>query len=105
MVAKTTQKKVDPKKAAKLKGKTAKKKWSKGKVKEKVAKAVVFTQAEYDNMLKDVAGYKLITPSVVSDRLKITGSLARRAIADLEASGTIRPLSTHHSQLIYTRVN
>ncbi|KAK9759685.1 40S ribosomal protein S25, partial [Basidiobolus ranarum] len=47
--------------------------------------------------------YKLITTSVLVDRLRINGSLARAAIRELEAQGMIQKVSTHGSQLIYTR--
>jgi small subunit ribosomal protein S25e len=53
--------------------------------------------------LKEVPAYKLITPSVVSDRLKINGSLARRAVRDLEKKGLIKRVSVHSAQSIYTR--
>ena len=43
------------------------------------------------------------TQAVISDRLKVSGSLARRAIAQLHADGVIRPVSTHGSMVIYTR--
>nr|CAD1838510.1 unnamed protein product [Ananas comosus var. bracteatus] len=84
-------------------GKQKKKKWSKGKQKEKVNNAVLFDQAGYDKMLSEVPKYKLITPSVLSERLRINGSLARRAIKDLMARGAIRMVSAHASQQIYTR--
>lgn len=54
-------------------------------------------------MFKEVPTYKLITPSVLVDRLRINGSLARKAIADLASQGLIRLVSAHSSQLIYTR--
>jgi ribosomal protein S25 len=44
---------------------------------------VLFDKATYDKFLKEVPGYKLITPSVVSERLKIRGSLARAALKEL----------------------
>ena len=47
--------------------------------------------------------YKLITPSVVSERLKVRGSLARFALQELEGKGLIRLVAKHHSQVIYTR--
>lgn len=47
--------------------------------------------------------YKLITPSVLADRLRINGSLARVAIRELLAAGSIRVVSKTHSQEIYTR--
>ncbi|XP_050219478.1 40S ribosomal protein S25-3-like [Mercurialis annua] len=84
-------------------GKQKKKKWSKGKQKEKVNNSVLFDQATYDKLLSEVPKFKLITPSILSDRLRINGSLARHAIKDLMARGSIRMISAHASQLIYTR--
>ncbi|AQK51610.1 ribosomal protein S25 [Zea mays] len=78
-------------------------KWSKGKLKEKVNNAVLFDQATYDKLLSEVPKYKQITPSILSERLRINGSLARRAIKDLMARGLIRMVSVHSSQQIYTR--
>ncbi|KAI8827061.1 component of cytosolic 80S ribosome and 40S small subunit [Fimicolochytrium jonesii] len=84
-------------------GKAKKKKWSKGKVKDKANNAVVFDKPTYDKLFKEVQTYKLITPSVLVDRLRINGSLARVAIRELEHQGIIRLVSGHKSQLIYTR--
>ncbi|KAK4788615.1 hypothetical protein SAY86_019934 [Trapa natans] len=84
-------------------GKQKKKKWSKGKQKEKVNNMVLFDQATYDKMLTEAPKYKLITPSILSDRLRINGSLARKAIRELMARGLIRMVSAHSSQQIYTR--
>ncbi|KAJ3039853.1 40S ribosomal protein S25 [Rhizophlyctis rosea] len=84
-------------------GKNKKKKWSKGKVKDKANNAVVFDKATHDKLLKEVPTYKLVTPSVLVDRLRINGSLARVAIRELEEKGLIRLVSAHGSQLIYTR--
>merc|ERR1712022_60204 len=44
-----------------------KKKWSKGKVREKLNNAVTFDQPTYDKMMKEAAMFKLVTPSVISD--------------------------------------
>ncbi|EPS74145.1 hypothetical protein M569_00609, partial [Genlisea aurea] len=84
-------------------GKQKKKKWSKGKQSEKVNNMVLFDKATYDKLLSEAPKYKLITPSVLSDRLRINGSLARRALQDLMSRGLIRLVSTHSSQQIYTR--
>ncbi|XP_077235750.1 small ribosomal subunit protein eS25y-like [Tasmannia lanceolata] len=84
-------------------GKQKKKKWSKGKQKEKVNNMVLFDQGSYDKLLIEVPKYKLITPSILSDRLRVNGSLARRAIKDLMARGSIRMISARSSQQIYTR--
>merc|ERR1719354_84312 len=77
---------------------------SKGaKVKENVEKVVVYDQKLYDQMLKDVPTYKLITTAIVSDRLKVNASLARRSINELEKEGKIKRVIKSGNQLIYTR--
>merc|ERR1712167_27738 len=90
---------------AKPKGGAAakKKKWSKGKVREKVDNLVCFDQGTYDRMMKEVATFKLVTPSAISERLKINGSLARRSIKELLKAGTIKLVDKHSNQYIYTR--
>lgn len=64
---------------------------------------VLFDKATHEKLLKEVPSYKLITPSILSERLKIRGSLAKRAINELVEQGLIKPVVTHHAQLIYTR--
>merc|ERR1712189_172716 len=81
--------------------KPKKKKWSKGKVRDKLNNLVLFDKATHDKLLKEVPSYKLITPSVVSERLKISGSLARRSLDDLQQKGLIRQVVKHHAQLVY----
>ncbi|CAH1099349.1 unnamed protein product [Psylliodes chrysocephalus] len=84
-------------------GKAKKKKWSKRKVREKLNNQVLFDKATYDKLYKEVPSYKLVTPSVVSERLKVSGSLARRALIELQQKGLIKQVVQHRSQLIYTR--
>ncbi|KAJ2768736.1 40S ribosomal protein S25 [Coemansia nantahalensis] len=88
---------------AKASAAKTKKKWSKGKVQDKSNNAVFFEAETLAKLEKEVPTYKLITPSVLVDRMRINGSLARRALRELEARGTIRLVSAHNSQLIYTR--
>merc|ERR1712060_136943 len=83
--------------------KAKKKKWSKGKMKEKLNNLVMFEQAVYDKMLAEVPKYKMVTVSILSDRLRLNGSLARRAIGILLEKKLIRPVSSHATQGIYTR--
>merc|ERR1712238_475306 len=91
-------------KAAMAGGKGRKKKWSKGKVKEKLANMIAFDKATYDKMIKEIPKAKLITPSVVSERLKVNGSIARQAIRHLAEKGLIVHVGEkHHAQLIFTR--
>merc|ERR1712190_404744 len=91
-------------KAAMAGGRSKKKKWSKGKVKEKLANLVMFDKATYDKLMKEIPKAKLITPSVVSERLKVNGSVARQAIRHLEEKDLITHVcEKHHAQMIYTR--
>merc|ERR1739838_399370 len=85
-------------------GKAKKKKWSKGKSRDKLNNLVLFDKGTYDKLYKEVPTYKLITPSIVSERLKVRGSLARRALLELAEKGLIRQVVAHRSQFIYTRV-
>ena len=84
-------------------GKAKKKKWSKGKVREKLQNLVLFDKETLSSLQKQVPNYKLITPSVLSERLKIRGSLARKALKELEAKGLIKKVVKHHAQLVYTK--
>ena len=45
-------------------------KWSKGKQKEKVNAAVFFDKNLYEKLKKEVPSYKLITPSIISERMR-----------------------------------
>merc|ERR1712214_267911 len=85
-------------------GKAKKKKWSKGKTRDKLNNLVLFDKPTYDKLLKEVPTYKLITPSIVSERLKVRGSLARKALHELSQKGLIKQVVQHSAQLIYTRV-
>merc|ERR1712212_678758 len=85
-------------------GKAKKKKWSKGKTRDKLNNLVLFDKATYEKLLKEVPTYKLITPSIVSERLKVRGSLARKALIELEKQGKIKEIVRHSSQMIYTRM-
>merc|ERR1712240_954740 len=71
---------------------------------DKLNNLVLFDKNTYDKLYKEVPTYKLITPSIVSERLKVRGSLARRALLELTEKGLIKPVVAHRSQFIYTRV-
>ena len=103
MAPKKDDKKASKKPAGSGGGKAKKKKWSKGKVKEKLSNLVLFDKATYDKMLSDVPKQKLITPSIISEKLKVNGSLARKAVRELVSKNLIRPILTHKHQQIYTR--
>ena len=61
-----------PKKKEGSGGKAKKKKWSKGKTRDKLNNLVLFDKGTYDKLYKEVPTYKLITPSIVSERLKVS---------------------------------
>ena len=58
-------------------------KWSKGKNKEKVNNAILFDKNSYEKMLAEAPKFKMITISILSDRLRINCSLARRVLSHL----------------------
>merc|ERR1711981_594063 len=91
-------------KAAMSSGKGKKKKWSKGKVRDKLVNLALFDKATWDKFAKEVPAYKLITPSIVSERLKVRASLAKSGLRKLAAEGKIRPVVTHAGQMIYSRI-
>lgn len=84
-------------------GKAAKKKkWSKGKVKDKAQHAVVCDKATFDRIMKEAPTWRLISQSILIERLKVNGSLARVAIRHLEKEGLIKRIVHHSGQLIYS---
>merc|ERR1712012_1167501 len=96
--------KEEKRKAAIAGGCSKNKKWSKGKAKEKLSNMAMFDKPTYDKMMKEIPKAKLITPSIVSERLKVNGSVARQAIHHLEQKGLVEHVGEEHAaQLIYTR--
>src|SRR5271154_2858375 len=74
-------------------------------VKDKATHAVVLDKATSDKLNKDVQSYRLITVAVLVDRLKINGSVARRALADLEERGQIKKVVGHSKLSIYSTLS
>ena len=72
-------------------------------VKDKANHAVILDKATSDKLYKDVQSYRLITVATLVDRLKINGSLARKALNDLEEKGQIKKVVGHSKLSIYTR--
>jgi small subunit ribosomal protein S25e len=52
--------------------------------------------------MKEVPTFRFISQSILIERLKINGSLARVAIRHLEKEGQIKRIVHHSSQLIYS---
>lgn len=80
------------------------KKWSKGQSREALQNAVMFDKETYDKLRNDVPKYKLITPSIVSDRLKIAVSIAAAGLKQLCREKQIRLVSCSSKARVYTHV-
>ena len=102
MAPKVQQTKAAKAAAALAGGKKVKRSGTRGKVKDKAQHIVILDQEKYDRILKDVPTYKYVSVSVLVDRLKIGGSLARVALRQLEEDGIITPVLKHSKQAIYT---
>ena len=98
---KSAKKDTDP--VNKSVGKAKKKKWSKDKVQGKLKNLLLLDKATYDKLCTEVPNYKLAIPAVVSERLKVCGSLARVALQELLRKGLVKLVSKHRAQIIYTR--
>jgi len=82
-----------------------KKKWSKGKLREKRNHRVVFNQALYDQLLKEVPKkLKVVTIYNLIEAYKINGSLARRSIKELLGKNIIQPVFLNAKCPIYSVV-
>jgi len=89
--------------AAAASRKGLKKKWSKGKVTEKSNLDVLVDVKKFKEMEKDIPRMKLITLSTVSDRFKVTLSVARKAIRYFAEQNKILALDFQHQQCpLYT---
>ena len=71
-------------------------------MKDKANHAVVLDKTTSEKLYKDVQSYRLITVATLVDRLKINGSLARKALADLEEKGQIKKVVGHSKLSIYS---
>jgi len=103
--------KIQKSKAAKLlaaqsssKSKGKKKKWSKGKLREKKTYRVVFNKATFDKFVAEVPKKnKLITIYNLVENYKINCSLARRGIQELVKRGSIQAVQPSGTYRVYTR--
>ena len=77
-------------------GKAKKKKWSKVKVKDKLNNATTVDEKLRDRIFKDLPKTLLVTISTISDKYKVSGAIARKAIADLLVNNQIKQVGDHH---------
>jgi small subunit ribosomal protein S25e len=52
--------------------------------------------------MKEVPTYKMISQSILIERMKINGSVARKAMRHLETEGLIKKVVHHHGQWVYS---
>jgi len=64
---------------------------------------VTLDKPTYDRIFKEVPTFKYISQSILIERLKVNGSLARTIIRHLEKEALIKRIVHHNGQLIYTR--
>merc|ERR1719446_188946 len=89
--------------AAASAGKAGKKKrWTKGKLREKRDHRCVLTKSLYDKICKEVPKKKVITIYNLIEGYKINGAVARRVIDDLASKGSIKPVIRKSGMFIYT---
>jgi len=72
-------------------------------VREKAQNQVLFDQPSYDRLLAEVPKMKLISPSVLVERFKVNGALARAAIKHLAEKKLIKGVVMSSKQGVYTR--
>ena len=73
-------------------GAPKKKKWRSSKQKEKLNLTVFWTQKNHEKLVQDIVAHNAyVTPSIVSDKLKINVSCAREALKELLDNGVIQP--------------
>ena len=86
--------------AAMASRKGSKKKWTKGKVKEKLVQNVLLEPKQFKDIEKELPRMKLITIATVTERFKVVASVARQLIRHFADEGKIRPLDFQHQQCI-----
>merc|ERR1712167_99554 len=84
-------------KGTKSGAKAKKKSWTKVKVKEKLNNAVFLENKQFERMLKEVPKILCITRAVLTEKLKISGSVARALIKELYKKEKIVPVGVQHA--------
>ncbi|GAM23244.1 hypothetical protein SAMD00019534_064190, partial [Acytostelium subglobosum LB1] len=88
---------------SKSSGGAGRKKWSKGKSREKLNNMVLFDKETYNKINKELPTSKVITIATVSDKYKCNGSLARRVLRDFAAKGLIKKVIYGHGSGVFTK--
>lgn len=70
---------------------------------EKLNNQTLFRPDSYVKFLSEVPKGRVITPASVSDKFKVSASLARRALKDMARQKLICRVISHSSLYLYTR--
>ncbi len=79
-------------------GAVKKKKWSAAKSKDKLNLSVFWTKQAHEKLKDLVAKEAYLTPSKVSDKLKVNVSCAREALQELIKNEVLKPVDEYHSK-------
>lgn len=81
------------------------KKWTKGKVKDKVDNAVFLDRATYDRLITSIPKLgKHLSVSGIVEKYKVVGSIARQLLRKCQENGSIANAEQHSRQALYTPV-
>ena len=83
-----------------------KKKWSKGKVKEKLNNFVLIDPKLLGDMERQIPNMKIITISSIVEKFKVVGGIAKQVLRYLISQGKVNVLPfSHHQFQLYTGAN
>merc|ERR1711970_422508 len=81
-----------------------KKKWSQTRIKEKVDNQNFIDIKTYERIIKEISKDKLITPSILTTRFRISCSLAKKILIDLSEKQVIEKIKFSSNESIFSRV-
>jgi small subunit ribosomal protein S25e len=79
------------------------KKWSKGKSKEKSNNLILIDNENYDRILREIFKNKILTPSNLTERFHISCSLSKKILNDLVKQRLIVEIKKSNKQSIYIK--
>ena len=68
------------------------------KVKDKLNNAVFLDAKSWENISKTAPKLQALTVSIIADKYKVNGSVARRVLTELHSKGLVRQAGDHHSK-------
>ena len=81
------------------------KKWSKGKSKEKSNHLVFIDNENYERILREIFKNKVLTPSNLTERFHISCSLSKKILKDLAKKKLIVHIKECNKQSIFVKNN